>query len=256
MMSRDLKRGDTASTFANGLRVIGAFDAEDRDMSVPQIARKTGLDRAAARRLVLTLVAEGYAEEREQRYRLTPRVLRLGRAFLDARRVGAVLQPLLAEATRRLGLPVSFAMRDGFEALYLAHAPGEPSLISTGFTTGTALPLLTSGLGRAVCAALTPAELEEVLAGAPLVAHTAATCLDRAEIGARIAAARNRGLAYVAEEFEPGVAALAAPVRGGAGEIAGAVGVAGVIARVPHPDAAPELAAALSEIARALAGRM
>lgn len=57
-----VKETDFVSGFAKGLAVIEAFGESDRRLSIADVARKTGLDRATVRRSLLTLVALQYAD--------------------------------------------------------------------------------------------------------------------------------------------------------------------------------------------------
>lgn len=70
--------------FLKGLSVIEAFDREHEALTIAEVAKSTGLDRATARRCLLTLIRLGYAETEGRRFRLTARVLRLGYAYLSA----------------------------------------------------------------------------------------------------------------------------------------------------------------------------
>ena len=69
--------------FLKGLSVIEAFDRDREAMTIADAAKATGLDRATARRCLLTLARLGYAEADGRRFRLTARILRLGFAYLS-----------------------------------------------------------------------------------------------------------------------------------------------------------------------------
>ena len=75
---------DMMGGFAKGLAVIAAFDADHEVLTIADVARLTGLDRATARRCLLTLVHGGYAKADGKQFSLTPRILRLGYAYLAA----------------------------------------------------------------------------------------------------------------------------------------------------------------------------
>jgi IclR family pca regulon transcriptional regulator len=67
-----------------GLAVIRAFDAAHPQRTLSEVARETGLTRAAARRFLLTLADLGYVRADARRFALTPRVLDLGYAYLSS----------------------------------------------------------------------------------------------------------------------------------------------------------------------------
>src|SRR5262245_3405038 len=77
------KPGDAfVEAFAKGLAVIVAFDGAKRSLSMAEVAERTHLSRAGARRLLYTLVQLGYARSDGNRFELTPKIIELGRAFL------------------------------------------------------------------------------------------------------------------------------------------------------------------------------
>lgn len=239
-------------TFAKGLEVLSAFDAQDRAMTIPEVARKTELNRTVARRLVRTLELLGYLECRNRVYRLTPRVLRLGSGFLQGRQVGKSIQPIVASYSKRLGESISFAMLDGTEAVYVAHSPGDPAMITTGFTIGSRLPLLPTGMGRALLAHTDPQTRERLLATAPLTAHTRATKLTREAVRAALEETAQRGFAYVEGEYEEGVASLAVPVQRSDGELIGALGIVGPTPRFQEKQERLSRVALLRDCAEAI----
>ena len=88
---------------AKTLDVIRAFDAEHRDLTLSDVARRTGQTRASARRFLLSLEALGFVRSDGQLFSLTPRVLSLGHAFLSSLRLPDVAEPHLKALTADLG---------------------------------------------------------------------------------------------------------------------------------------------------------
>ncbi len=203
---------DISQTFAKGMSVLKAFDEAETDLSLAEIARRAELDRAVARRLVLTLVHLGYVRRIGRAFRLTPKVLVLASGFLRRSQLTKAVVPILNEYSREIGAPIYLATRDGHDVVYLAHAALENRAISLGFSIGSRLPLLSTSIGRALIAFLPQEEREALVAAAPLKAFTDRTIMDRAAILAELGKARDLGYAFADGEFEAGVAALAAPV--------------------------------------------
>jgi IclR family pca regulon transcriptional regulator len=215
---------DVSLTFIKGMAVLKAFDAANTHLTLPQIARMTGLDRAITRRLVLTLVRLGYVQQKERVFSLTPRILVLAGGFLQGRQFGKSIEPVLRAFAHRIGEGISMAMIDGDEAVYVAHAGSDKGMVSIGLTVGSRVPLLSTAIGRALVAFSDPAQSKFLLAQAPLEKTTSATLADRAQVRKEIARVAERGYAFADGEFEAGVAALAVPVRSRGAEIA-ALGV-------------------------------
>jgi IclR family pca regulon transcriptional regulator len=69
---------DFVQSLERGLAVIRAFDAEHSQLTLSEVARITGLTRAAARRFLITLVELGYVRTDGRLFALRPRILQLG----------------------------------------------------------------------------------------------------------------------------------------------------------------------------------
>ena len=82
-------------SLARGLAVIVAFDGEHADMTLAQVAARTGYSRATARRFLYTLVELGYMRTDGKTFSLTPQVLRLGTAYLSGLGLPQIAQPHL-----------------------------------------------------------------------------------------------------------------------------------------------------------------
>lgn len=216
----NLSERDISLTFAKGLTVLKVFDSERNHLTLPQIAKETGLDRAIVRRLVLTLVHLGYVQQQDRVFSLTPRILVLAGGFLQARRFGRTIEPLLRSFSGQISESISMAMIDGHDAVYVAHAGVDTRSVSIGFTVGSRAPLLQTAIGRALVAVAPPEVAAQMIAHASLRRFTDLSMLDRGEIALAIAETKARGYAHVDGEFEAGVAAVAVPVRSEAGEVA------------------------------------
>lgn len=140
---------DISLTFAKGLEVLKCFDGDTLQLTIPEIGRRTGLDRAVVRRLVLTLVDLGYVAQLDRSFTLTPRILVLAGGFLQGRRFGKLIQPLLSAYATQAGLPLSLALQDGADAVYVAHA-GELDQPRIGFTVGSRVPMSGTAIGSAL----------------------------------------------------------------------------------------------------------
>ncbi len=73
---------DFVQSFARGLSVIRAFPADGTGLTLSDVARSTGLPRAAARRFLLTLETLGYVRCTGRIFSLTPQVLELSHGYL------------------------------------------------------------------------------------------------------------------------------------------------------------------------------
>ena len=208
--------GDTLGGLARGLAVIEAFNPQRPRATIADIARATGLTRAAARRCLLTLQGLGYAEFDGKFFTLTPRVLRLGGAYLSSTALPDILQPELEAVREATHESCSAAILDGPDVIYVARSAAQ-RIMSVSLGVGSRLPAHCTSLGRAVLSTWGDARLDAFLATVPdgAAAHTRAAVL----------AARAAGHALVNEELEPGLRSVAMPVRDMRGRCVAAINI-------------------------------
>ncbi|QFT60798.1 Pca regulon regulatory protein (plasmid) [Sulfitobacter sp. THAF37] len=216
------KSGDTISSLAKGLRVIECFGAEAPKLSISDVAARTGLDRATARRCLLTLHAEGYAGYDGKFFTLTHRALRLGMGAIASLELPQIVQPWLDQLTEQIGQSCSVAVLDETEIVYLARA-AQKRVMSIGLMPGSRLPAHCTSLGRILLGALPEGEARAVIDASDLSPRTAYSLTDPDEIMARIDAARQAGHTVVDQEVEVGLRAIAVPLRNRAGAVVAAL---------------------------------
>ncbi|TXL65240.1 IclR family transcriptional regulator domain-containing protein [Zeimonas arvi] len=215
---------DFVQSFARGLAVIEAFDREHAAMTLSEVARRAGLTRAAARRLLLTLCELGYAETDGRLFSLRPRVLKLGFAYLHAQGIWDLAQPFLVELVERIHESCSIAVLDGRDIVYVARVPTRTRIMSINLGIGSRLPAHATSLGRVLLAALSEPGLDAVLTEAsPLPAYTERTVTDPAELARRIAQVRRDGWCILDQELELGLRSIAVPLRGPGGKVVAAL---------------------------------
>ncbi len=205
------KPTDFIASFAKGLRVIECFGAETPRLSIAEVAQASGFDRATARRCLLTLNAEGYAEYDGKFFTLTPKVLRLGMGALASLPLPQIVQPWLDQLTDRIGQSCSVSILDGTEIVYLARA-AQRRVMSIGLMPGSRLPAHCTSMGRVLLAALPPEDARAAVEASDLTPRTAFSLTDPGEILARIDQVRRDGHAVIDQEVEIGLRSIAVPL--------------------------------------------
>src|SRR4030088_3049556 len=94
-MPKQPEERDQIRSLARGLEVILAFSQNRPRMTLSQVAEATGLSRPTARRILLTLEAQGYARSNGKTFALTSRVLALGYAYLSSLNLTEIAQPYM-----------------------------------------------------------------------------------------------------------------------------------------------------------------
>lgn len=210
MITRDAK--DISATFLKGMHVLRAFNQGNPTPTLSEIAKITGLNRAVARRLLLTLVELDYVEQKGRTFALTPKVLLLAGSFYQSKQFGTVIQPLLSRYAQELNEDISLAMLDGYEVVFVGQSNTISKRVSFGYTIGRRIPVLHSSLGRMLLAYADEARATDILHHAPIGAYTPRALQDRTDIAAQIQIARETGAAIVDGEFEDGFAGLSVPI--------------------------------------------
>lgn len=208
---RMANKSDTIGSLAKGLQVIEAFRAEQPRMSISDMAAATGLDRATARRCLLTLHELGYADYDGKFFTLTARVLRLGMGALAAMPLAQVVQPWLDQLSERIGQSTSVSILDGTEIVYLARA-AQRRVMSIGLMPGSRLSAHRTSMGRVLLAALPTDQARAIIEASDLTPRTPYSLTDPAEIMARIDAARRDGYCVIDQEVELGLRSIAVPI--------------------------------------------
>jgi IclR family transcriptional regulator, pca regulon regulatory protein len=220
---------DVMGGFGKGLSVIEAFNAQHQELTISDVARLTGLDRATARRCLRTLVDRGFAQVEGKRYALTARILRLGAAYLEAASLPRLAQPLIEQVSADTGESCSVSVLDGAEIVYVARA-SQRRVMSVGLSVGSRLPAFCTSMGRVLLAGMPEAAARALLASAPRPRFTPHTRSSLAEVLEALAAVRSRGYALVDQELELGLRSIAVPIRGRVG-VVGALNVGAQVQR-------------------------
>jgi IclR family pca regulon transcriptional regulator len=218
-----LKR-DLVAGLEKGLAVIEAFDQERPRLTISEVAERTGLTRAAARRYLITLTHLGFVTQDRKMFALSPRVLRLAQSYMNSARLPRVVQPELYKLAHTLKEASAAGVLDGSEVISIAaNAAGR--VISTTLQTGVRVPAYCTSNGRVLLAALGPRELDDRIAGQRLQPLTPHTIVQPERLRSELARVRAQGYASVDQELEIGLRTVAVPLRNYRGETVAALNV-------------------------------
>lgn len=229
-MAGDAPDRDHMAALEKGLAVIECFDAAHDKLTIADVARATALSRAAARRCLLTLTRIGYAEFDGKFFRLTPRVLRLGHAWLASTALPQLVQPFLEKLSEETHESSSASLLDGHEIVYIARS-AQRRIMSVGLSVGTHLPAYCTSMGRVLLAFLDPAEARARISAGKPRALTPHTLTDVEALTAILATVREQGYCIVDQELELGLISLAMPLFNARGEVVAAFNISGQVQR-------------------------
>ena len=242
-------------SFARGLSVIRAFGPDAREMTLSEVADRTSLTRAAARRILLTLQQLGYVAATGRKFFLTPRILDLGYSYLSTTPLWDLAEPYMEELVSRVHESSSASVLDGTDIVYILRVPTE-KIMTISLSIGSRLPAYCTSMGRILLGGLSGEELDNILRKSDLKAITPHTVIDPARLKQIIRDDCAKGWSLVNQELEEGLVSLSVPIQDRTGRIVAAMNVSGQATRTSADEMVrtilPQLTRAALQIGDAL----
>jgi len=242
---------DFVQSLERGLSVIRAFDAEHASLTLSDVARSTGLTRAAARRFLHTLVDLGYVSTDGRLFALRPKVLELGYAYLSGLELPEIALPHMEKLVATVHESSSVSVLDGDEVVYVARVPTK-RIMTVSITVGTRFPAYATAMGRVLLAGQSGEWLDGYLASVRLLPLTRNTIVDVEVLREELRVIRERGWSLVDQELEEGLRSIAVPVRRPDGVVVAAVNVSAHVGRGDAASIREDLLPHLTSAARAI----
>lgn len=233
------------------LAVLDVVAESGGRLGTNEIARRAGINASSVSRLLATLVAARLVDhdERTGHYRLGVRLVQLGNLAVVGRGLREAAAPELAALVQATGETATLSV------------PGEREAVTVDFAQSDASVRSVARVGRpSVAHATATGKIMLAFGGGPLPSgrlrrYTSRTIVDREQLGAELERVRAQGWARAVREREDDLTALAAPIRGARGELAGILGLQGPASRLDDDAltaAVPALLAHAARIADAL----
>ena len=242
---------DFVLSLARGLRVIETFEGHTEGRTVTDVARQTGLSRAAVRRSLVTLQMLGYADSHGSTFRLTTRALRLGFSYLSSASLPALAQPVLERITEAVHESSSLSVFEGGEIVYIARSASK-RVMSVGLSVGSRLPAYCTSMGRILLAAFSDEQLDTYLKRAEVKALSPKTIVDKNLLREIVIRVRSDRFAITDEELELGLRSIAVPVCARDGRVVAAMNIGVHASRVSAAEMIHRFLPILQENARSL----
>ncbi|WIX83117.1 IclR family transcriptional regulator C-terminal domain-containing protein [Amycolatopsis carbonis] len=216
---------------AKGLAILELFGEAAPKLAISDAARLTGLNRAVARRCLLTLVDLGYLTHDGKHFLPTPRLLRLGDAYVESTALPQLAQPHLAAVREHVQESASLAVLQNDDALFIARSEVK-RIVNTGVRIGASVPAYTSATGHVLLSALSTEDFTAYLDRSEFHPRTPKTPVTPDEIRRRVDLVREQGAAFTDEELEYGLRSLAVPVFDSRGRTVAAMSVSATAGRI------------------------
>lgn len=238
------------SSLARAVRILESFTPDDPELTVTEVARRSGLHVATASRIVGQLVEQGLLSRGPDReVRIGIRMWELASRAAPTRSLRDAAMPYLEDLHAVVGHHAQLAVLDGDDVIFLERLSARDSVINYSRVAGR-LPLHISSSG-VVLLAYGPRELQERVLARPLESRTPSTISDPGRLRTTLEQVRRQGYALLPGHVHPDATGIAVPVRTGLGEVIAALSVI-----VPNDaravSAVPALLAAARGIGRSL----
>lgn len=211
-------------SLARGLSVILAFDHDHPSLTLSEVAQRTGLARAVARRLLLTLESLGYVRSNGRQYELTGLVLELGYAYLSTQPLAQLATPYLEELAKKTGESSSITVLDEGDILHIARVHRR-RIMRVSIHIGTRFPAFCTAMGRVMLADLSAQQLDEFFDKYEIRKLTPHTMTSIPALRKELAKVREQGWCLVDQELELGLRSVAVPIRDDADRVVAAINV-------------------------------
>ncbi len=233
--STDLDRHRSSiQSVRRAVSLLKAFEPNRPELGVSELSRAVGLHKTTVYRLLVTLKEEGFVQHNpaNDRYRLGPSLIRVGRIALDSVDLSKQAMPHMRALVDEVGETAMLEIWDDRRTLVVATVDG-PRFTHIIARAGYHLPAHGSSGGKAMLAFLPSEEVDKVLAR-ELKKYTENTFTDPGRLREELAQIRATGVSYDRQEIDIGVCAISVPIFDHRGEIAGALTVAGPMQRIPQ----------------------
>jgi len=229
---RDLLDGNAVRSVDRAAALLLALGDCPAEAGVTELARRLGLHKSTASRLLATLERRGLVEQDEEsgKYRLGLVVIRLAERAertLDLRSIALPELERLARTTRET---VSLGVVEGHACLTIAQVDG-PNMVACPDWTGRTTPLHCVASGKVLLAAMAERDVLR-LARPGLAARTERTITGLEALLEELARVRRRGFATAFSEWIEGTNGVAVPVADARGRVIASIGVWGPSFRV------------------------
>jgi DNA-binding IclR family transcriptional regulator len=212
------------SSRARAVRILESFTPDEPELTVTEVARRSGLHLATASRIVGQLVEAGLLSRGADReVRVGMRMWELASRAAPTRSLRDAAMPYLEDLHAVVGHHAQLAVLDGDEVIFLERLSARDAVINYSRVAGR-LPLHISSSGI-VLMAYGPRDLRERVLTRPLETRTPATITSPDRLRATLEQVRRQGYALLAGHVHPDATGIAVPVRDGLGEVVAALSV-------------------------------
>jgi IclR family pca regulon transcriptional regulator len=234
-MADETNAKNLVQSLAKGLRVLEAFTAEEPELLLSEVARRTKFDNATAFRFLNTLVMLGYVAKlpNSRKFRLTLKPLELGFNAIARMDLRDIARPLLRSLVGTVNEAASLGVLDGTDVVYVERVQAGLIRLGANVRVGTRIPAYASAIGHAIMSAMPRAQVRELLQTSNRVKLRADMPISIGHLERKVEQVRKHGYAFSDGDIVSGLRILAVPALDGSGQVLASLSVAAPSMRMP-----------------------
>ncbi|WP_306151761.1 IclR family transcriptional regulator [Roseovarius sp. MMSF_3281] len=201
------------ASVAKGLRLLQAFDEGHTELSLGELAQRSGLDKSATQRLANTLHMEGMLDKDPdtRRFRPSHAWLQLAYAYYWSDPLVGQAMPKLIDLSQDLGETINLAELSGDHIVYVSRLPCKRTYFAAT-VIGRRLPALSTSAGRAMLSTFPENERKHAVENWPIKRFTPSTTTDRVKIREKVEQAVVDGFAISTGQMILNEIGIATPI--------------------------------------------
>ena len=219
-----------AQAALRALRLLKLFTREKPELKLAEVSALTGLNKTTTHRLLQALHSESMLDRNPNggAYRLGPALMALGVQALSSNDLRLRARPLLKQMAKETGETATLEVPIDDTMLILDEVTGSHFVGASG-NVGTRWPIHATSTGKVLIAF---DEQGSARLAESFEALTSKTITERSRLEIQLGEIRRRGFAETVDELEDGFSGVAAVIRGGLGQVLGALSICGPTQRL------------------------
>jgi IclR family pca regulon transcriptional regulator len=225
-VSRRIPGDEYIRSLARGLAVLRSFNAEASRQTLTEVANRAKIDRAGARRVLLTLKTLGYVRQEGRYFFPTPRVLHLGYGYLSTNPWWSVAERRMIELVEKVNESATLGVLSGFDivSVVCVHAR---NMLTVNLAVGRRSPAYCTAIGRLLLSTMPEDDLVRFLEMRRPVKLTKYTVTSIPTLVKIIDRDRKQGWSLVSREYNDSICSIAVPVYSQTNQLMAAVSIIG-----------------------------
>lgn len=216
-----------------GINIIELIQKNNAPMGISEISIETGLSKATVYRLLYTMEKYNYIEQDKMtdKYGLGLSFIRIGDYVKSRININKIARPHMEQLVETTGETAYLCKMYEDEALIVEMVQGEASALYSMVTP--VIPMYCSALGRVLLADCSSGYIEKYLKR-ELRQRTMKTKTSKLELEKELKKIKQDGVAIEIEEYEYGMACIAAPIHDKNGKVIASISISGPASRIEY----------------------